>query len=145
MTSHFRQCSAFRPDGERCGRKARKGSEFCYSHRNCQNVPPERPDPIPSGVLTRIDANAWGFCDFCGDAYPQSELWPDGNNRPACRYCWFRSDVAQFSQLADYEVSQAAWRRGLPMEAATAVLLAAGYRMQESPGCTYFVRKGEAH
>ena len=141
----FRQCAAFKPDGERCGRKAREGSEFCYSHRNLQSEPPERPDPIPSGMLVRIDETVWGFCEFCGDAYPMSELWPDGHNRPACRCCWLGSDLGQYDVLPDHAVYSAAQARGLSMEAATAVLLAAGYRIQKSPGCIYFVRKGEAH
>lgn len=141
MSSDFRQCSAIRPDGERCKRVAREGSEFCHAHRHAQTEEPGRPEPLPAGLLAKVDASAWGFCEFCGDAYPLFELWPDSDKRLACRSCWFRADVVQIRLLTDYEVFQAAWARGLGMEAATAELLEAGYRMQKMPHCVVFVKK----
>lgn len=42
----LKQCAAFRPDGERCKRAAREGSEYCHSHRRYVEERPARGQPI---------------------------------------------------------------------------------------------------
>ncbi len=143
----FKQCAAFRPDDQRCKRVASHG-DYCYSHRHCAEPEPPKPDPMPAGKITMIDVSAWGICAFCGDAYPQLELRPDGKGKPACRSCWFQADLLDATKptpgenryISDFQVAQLAEQRGLDFDAAVTVLLENGFRRERHRNYVFFVR-----
>jgi len=58
-SSSFKQCAAFRPDGQRCQRAAREGN-YCHSHRHYQpktRMPPTVAERVEHHLFSCVDCN----------------------------------------------------------------------------------------
>lgn len=150
--SDFKQCDAFRPDGERCKRAALTGSDYCHSHRAYRTPMVTSVEPLPEGMIAPISASAWGFCEFCHDAYPLADLRPDANKNLACRSCYLRSDVLESTTppksdkspkryIAAFQLEELAAHRGLTFEAAVTEILDNGFRPEKHCGYLFYVKE----
>lgn len=82
----FKQCSAFKPDGERCRRVAHDGSDYCHSHRNYK----PRQQRKPPTVKQRLQYHLFD-CSDCGRLiHPEDRSIycnTPGNAQPLCEPC----------------------------------------------------------
>jgi hypothetical protein len=148
MTSDFRQCAGFKPDGQRCGRVAKEG-DYCHSHRQRVEEKPLAPQPLPEGKIKLVSSTAWATCEFCQDAYPLVDLRPDSDGRLACRGCFYRSDILKLTKptpgekrrfLAACQAAELARLNKLCFDEAVVELLENGFRPEEHCGYLFFVK-----
>lgn len=123
----LRQCAAFRPDGEQCKRVAQEGSDYCYSHRMCVEEKPADLQPLPEGKIRLVSASAWAICEFCGDAYPQADLFRDGNRRLTCGGCYVRAVLKDADKANEIFVRTLAQYCGISLKAAVVELCDMGF------------------
>lgn len=147
----FKQCSAFKPDGERCRRVAQNGSDYCHSHRQRIEEKPLPLQPLPEGRIRLVSATAWAICEFCGDAYPLKDLRPDKNNKLACRCCYFGGALLNAAKpipegqqkkryISVYQAEELARRNGISYDAALVELQEIGFKPEEHSGHLFFVK-----
>jgi len=144
----LKQCAAFRPDGERCKRAAREGSEYCHSHRLYVEERPAAIHPLPEGKIRLVSSTAWAICEFCGDAYPRADLFPDKSKKLACRGCYFRSALLDATKgqpqkcfyISAPQVEELAGQNGIEYDAALVELHEIGFRSEEHNGKLFFVK-----
>jgi hypothetical protein len=145
----FNQCAAFKPNGERCKRAALEGSDYCYSHRLCDEEKPPAIQPLPQDKIRPISSNAWAFCEFCHDAYPMADLRADGNGKLACRGCYFLANVLRVTKpepgedkrfLAASQAAELARQKKLSFDEAFVELLEWGFKLEEHFGYLFFVK-----
>jgi len=145
----FKQCAAFKPNGERCKRVALGGSDFCHSHKLCCEERPPAIQPLPQDKIRPISSCAWAFCEFCRDAYLMADLRPDCNGKLACRSCFYLADVLKFTEpgpgekkrfLAAFQAAELARRNELSFDEAFVGLLESGFKPEEHCGYLFFVK-----
>jgi len=143
----LKQCAAFRPDGEQCKRVAQEGSDYCHSHRACMEEKPADLQPLPEGKIRLVSSTAWAICEFCGDAYSQTDLFLDANKKLACRCCYFRAAVLnaikgqpEARYISACQVAELAGQNGIDFDAAVAELHENGFRSEEHCGQLFFAR-----
>lgn len=79
---------AHKPDGERCRRVAKGDTDFCCSHKKCNNEELPAIQPLPSGMVRLISLSKWVACERCGDAILESEREIDEDGKICCRPCF---------------------------------------------------------
>lgn len=147
----LKQCAAFRPDGEQCKRVAQEGTDFCYTHRACVEEKPRAIEPLPEGKIRLVSSSAWAICEFCGDAYPRGDLFPDKSKKLACRCCYFRAAVLDATKgqpearyISACQVAELAGQNGIDFDAAVAELHDVGFRSEEHGGQLFFAKGAKA-
>ena len=143
----LKQCAAFRPDGERCKRTAREGSEYCHSHRLYAEEKPPVVQPLPEGKIKLVSSAAWAVCEFCGDAYLLKDLRPDDNNKLACRSCFFRAMLLDATEgqrqtlfISAHQVEELAVLHSITYAEAIVEIHEIGFRSEEHNGRLFFVK-----
>ena len=143
----LKQCAAFRSDGEQCKRTAQEGSEYCHSHRLYVEEKPSAIQPLPEGKIELVSSSAWALCNFCGDAYPRTDLQPDDNNKLACPGCYFRASLLDATErqrqtlfISAEQVEELAVLHRITYAEALVEIQEIGFRPEEHHGLQFFVK-----